>query len=233
MPRPPEYEEVSAGPDRGITLNDVDRVLYHAEFSSLMDGFGNGYVEREEDIYVLLRDGTAYHHAWDFPFTDLHVDVSRQREPDRWFTWHEDRGTLTLTQTGGPDAGEQVDVSDARRLMPAPQGYAPDHTYYYLDIGAGGGRSDREFAFSADGTLRYSRSGFVAGNVGTSYIIAAGEDDDAVSVSDYAFDGYTLRINGPQGDERHFAALIDGHDPDRPDEIIIDGQVHWLREDQQ
>ena len=233
MPRPPQYEEVFAGPDKGISLSEVDRVLYQAEFSSLMDGFGNGYVAREEDIYVLLRDGTAYRHTWNFPFTDLDLDVSRQREQAHWFTWRSDGGTLTLTQTGGPDAGAEIDVSDARRLVPAPPGYAPDQTYYFLNIGVGGARSDREYAFSPDGTLRHSRGGFVAGNFGTSYIIAAGDGDDAVSVSNYAFDGYTLRIDGPQGEERHFAALLDGHDTNRPQEIIIDGQVHWLREDEQ
>jgi len=233
MLRPPEYEEVFAGPDQGIARGEVDRVLYQAEFSNLMDGFGNGYVEREEDIYVLLRDGTAYRHIWNFPFTDLDVDVSRQREPDRWFTWREHWGTLKLTHTGGPDAGREIDVSAALRLMPAPQGYALDQTYYFIDIGMGGGRSDREYAFSADGRLHYSRSGFVAGNFGTSFIIAAGDSNNTAAVAAYAFDGYALLIDGPQGQERHFAALIDDHDPDQPDEIIIDGQVHWLREDEQ
>lgn len=230
MLRPLDYAEAFAGPGAGIALGDVERVLYDAEFANRMYGFGNGYTQRDEDIYVLLRDGTAYRHEWNFAFTDLDVDRSRQREPDRWFTWQDSGGAVTLTQTGGLDAGEEIDVSEVRLLVPMPQGQVLDQTYYYLNVGMGGGRSDREYAFSADGQLQYSRSGFVAGNFGTSYIIVAGNSGDETSTSSYAFDGYTLLIDGPEGQERHFVALIEGQDPGRPEEIIIDGQVHWLRE---
>lgn len=230
MLRPLDHAEAFAGPGAGLAPGDVERVLYDAEFASRMDGFGNGYTQRDEDIYVLLRDGTAYRHEWNFAFTDLDVDLSRQREPDRWFTWQDSGGTVTLTQSGGLDAGEDVDLSKARLLMPVPQGQMLDATYYYLSVGMGGGRSDREYAFSAEGKLDYSSSGFVAGNFSTSFIIVAGDNGDEVSTSTYAFDGYTMLINGPEGEERHFVALIDGQDLRRPEEIIIDGQVHWLRE---
>jgi hypothetical protein len=230
MPRPLDYAEAFAGPGAGIALSDVERVLYDAEFANRMDGFGNGYTHRDEDIYVLLRDGTAYRHEWNFAFTDLAVGLSRQREPERWFTWQDNGGTVTLTQTGGLDAGVEIDMSEARRLMPVPEGQRLDETYYYLNVGMGGGRSDREYAFSTDGQLHYSRSGFVAGNFGTSYIIVAGDSGDEVSISSYEFNGYTLLIDGQ---ERHFVALPDGEDPGRPGQIIIDGQVHWLREDDQ
>lgn len=231
MLRPLEYEEAFAGPGAGMAMGDIDRVLYDAEFSNRMDGFGNGYTQRDEDIYVLLRDGTAYRHEWNFAFTDLDVALSRQREPDRWFTWQDSWGAITLTQSGGIDQGTQIDVTDARRLAPVPAGQNLDQTYYYLNVGMGGGRSDREYAFSPDGQVQYSRSGFVAGNFGTSYIIVAGSSDDDTVTSAYAFDGYTMLIDGPQGQERHFVARIDGQDAARPEEIIIDGQVHWLRED--
>ncbi|ODT70794.1 MAG: hypothetical protein ABS75_11270 [Pelagibacterium sp. SCN 63-23] len=230
MLRPPEYEEAFAGPGEGISMSDVDRVLYAAEFNSRIDGFGNGYTQRDEDIYVLLRDGTAYRHAWNFAFTDLDIDLSRQREPDRWFSWRDSWGTVTLTQTGGLDAGEEIDLSNASRLMPVPQGQLLDGTYYYLNVGMGGRRSDRDYAFSANGELVHTRGGFVAGNFGTSYIIVSGDSD--VAASRYTFDGYTLLIDGPDGEERHFVALIDGQDSNRPEEIIIDGQVHWLRKDE-
>lgn len=230
MLRPLEFDEAFAGPGEGIAMSELDRVLYDAEFSNRMDGFGNGYTQRDEDIYVLLRDGTAYRHEWNFAFTDLDIDLSREREPGNWFTWQEHWGTVTLTRTGGLDAGEEIDLSEARRLMPVPEGQMLYQTYYYLNVGMGGGRSDREYAFSADGQVQYSRSGFVAGNFGTSYIIVAGSGADEVSVSTYAFDGYTLLIDGPEGEERHFVALIDGQNSDQPEEVIIDGQVYWLRE---
>lgn len=230
MLRPPEYEEAFAGPGQGLSMGDIDRVLYAAEFNNRMDGFGNGYTQRDEDIYVLLRDGTAYRHDWNFAFTDLDVDLSRQREPDRWFSWRDSWGTVTLTQTGGLDAGEEIDLSNASRLMPVPQGQMLDGVYYYLNIGMGGRRSDRDYAFSADGQLVHTRGGFVAGNFGTSYIIVSGDSDSATSR--YTFDGYTLLIDGPDGEERHFVALIEGQDSSRPEEIIIDGQVHWLRKNE-
>lgn len=231
MLRPPEYEEAFAGPGQGMAMGEIDRVLYAAEFSNRIDGFGNGYTQRDEDIYVLLRDGTAYRHAWNFAFTDLDVDLSRQREPDRWFSWRDSWGTVTLTRTGGLDAGEAIDLSNASRLMPIPQGQLLDGVYYYLNVGMGGRRSDRDYAFSADGELVHTRGGFVAGNFGTSYIIVSGDSD--VATSRYTFDGYTLLIDGPDGKERRFVALIEGQDSNRPEEIIIDGQVHWLRKDDQ
>lgn len=229
MLRPLEYDEAFAGPGAGIATGDIDRVLYDAEFQNRIDGFGNGYIQRREDIYVLLRDGTAYRHEWNFAFTDLDVALSHEREPERWFAWRESWGSLTLTQTGGLDAGTEIDLSDARRLMPAPQGQRLGSTYYYLNVGMGGGRSDRDYAFALDGQVVHRRGGFVAGNFGTSYIIATGGDE--VTASNYTFDGYTLLIDGPEGQERHFTALVEGQDANRPEEIIIDGQVHWLRED--
>lgn len=229
MLRPPAYEEAYAGPGQGIAMADVDRVLYDAEFSNRLDGFGNGYTDRREDIYVLLRDGTAYRHEWNFAFTDLDVAVSRKREPDRWFSWDDRWGTVTLTQTGGMVEGEKIDLSKARRLAPVPEGQRLEATYYYLNVGMGGGRSDRDYAFSADGQVVHTRGGMVAGNFGTSYIIAAGQDD--VSRSTYRFDGFTLLIDGPNGPERHFVALLDGDDANQPEEIVIDGRVHWLRKD--
>ncbi|WEJ34106.1 hypothetical protein [Devosia sp. SD17-2] len=231
MLRPPEYEEAFAGPGQGIAMSDIDRVLYAAEFNNRIDGFGNGYTDRDEDIYVLLRDGTAYRHEWNFAFTDLDVDLSRQREPDHWFSWRESWGNVTLTQTGGLDAGDEIDLSNASRLMPVPQGQRLDGAYYYLNVGMGGRRRDRDYTFSSDGQLVHTRGGFVAGNFGTSYIIVTGDSD--VASSRYAFDGYTLLIDGPDGEERRFVALIEGQDSNQPEEIIINGQVHWLRKDDQ
>jgi hypothetical protein len=229
MLRPLDFVEAYAGPGQGISVETIERVLYDAEFSNRIDGFGNGYTQRDEDIFVLLRDGTAYRHEWNFAFTDLNLELSRQRERDRWFTWRETGGTVIVTQTGGLDAGSEIDLSEARRLMPLPPGHTLDATFYYLNVGMGGSRSDRDYVFTADGELRHTRSGFVAGNFGTSYIIVAGEGGNQDSLSSYAFDGYTLLVDGPEGQERHFVALIDGQDVDRPQEIIIDGQVHWLR----
>ncbi|KAA0968145.1 hypothetical protein FPY71_17600 [Aureimonas fodinaquatilis] len=227
--RPPEYEEAFAGAGKGIAEKDIDRVLYDGRFENRLDGFGNGYTDRQESIYVLLRDGTAYRHEWNFAFTDLNVELSRQREPGKWFSWSESSGSLKLTTAGGVDAGGEIDLSEARGLMPVPPGQTWDQTYYYLNVGMGGVRRDRDYAFASNGQLVHKRGGFVAGNFGVNYIIVAGEPD--IATSRYSFDGYTLLIDGPDGQERHFAAIFEDDAASAPEEIIIDGQVHWMRKD--
>ncbi len=230
MLRPPEFEEAFAGPGAGIAMGDVDRVLYSADFTNRLDGFGNGYTDRQEDIYVLLRDGTAYRHDWSFAFTDLDVALSRHREPERWFTWSDHWGEVTLVQTGGFDEGRQIDLSDARRLAPIPTGQRLSKTYYFLNVGRGGARRDREYVFAEDGNVTYTRGGFIAGNFGTSFITIVPGDDEPSRLA-YRFEGFTMVIDGPEGSERHFAAMIDGDDPNAPEELLIRGQVYWDRDD--
>ncbi|KKB10167.1 hypothetical protein VE26_00805 [Devosia chinhatensis] len=226
MIRPLEFDEAYAGPGAGIAMSDVDRVLYDAEFSNRLDGFGNGYVDRREDIYVLLRDGSAYRHEWSFPFTDLDVERSRLREPGRWFTWHEDGNAVRLTATGGWQMGVDILVEGAQRLVGFPRP-ALSGTYYYLQVGMGGTRQDKRYAFSADNTLVYSRGGFVAGNVGTSYIIVNGPDAPETEAR-YRVEDFALVLEVEGETERHFLAVPEAAGGDLPDTILIDGQAYWL-----
>lgn len=228
MLRPLEFDEAFAGPGAGIAMGEIDRVLYAADFTNRMDGFGNGYTDRQEDIYVLLRDGTAYRHDWGFAFTDLDVALSREREPERWFTWSNNWGEVSVTRTGGLGEGEVIDLSDAQRIVPLPEGQTLDQTYYYLNVGMGGARRDRDYVFMPDGSVIHTRGGFVAGNFGTSYIIVSPGED--VSSSTYRFEGFTLVIEGPDGEERKFAAMIDGDDANVPEELLIGGEVYWVRD---
>lgn len=223
--RPPEFEEAYAGPGQGIALNEVDRVLYQSSFDNRLDGFGNGYIEREEAIYVLLRDGSAYRHDWSFPFTDLDVALSRQREPDHWYGWSETGEGLLLT---GPDETEEeiIDLTKAQVL----QAFTPrtiEAEYYYLQIGMGGSRQDRRYVFAKDGTVLYRRGGFVAGNVGTSYIIVNGTDDPEVRAR-YRFEDYALILETAEREERHFLAMPRSADAALPDTLLIDGTAYWL-----
>lgn len=227
VPRPLSLEEAYAGPGRGVKAGDVDRVLYAVNFDTRMDGFGNGYVDRGEEIYVLLRDGTAYRHEWSFPFTDFAVDLSRQREPERWFHWTEEDGKVALRATSGTDRADVVDLSDALALRPwASPTLGGD--YRYLQIGAGGVRRDRRFDFSADGTVVYSQGGFVAGNFGTSYMIVTGSDAPEATVR-YRIEDYALVLVTPQGEERRFLAVPVAADGTPPDTLLIDGTAFWLK----
>lgn len=228
MTRPPEAEEVYAGPDKGIAAADVEKVIYKGDFMPTMDGFGNSYTLRTEDTYVLLKSGTAYRHDWPFSFSDLDVEASRRREPERWFEWDASGDDVTLTPT---DGGEVVVVENPDELEPMPS--APfDHEYYFLNVGSGGLRQDRTYEFGTDGWVTHTRGGFVAGNVATSYVIVTSDREDRVR-SRYRFDGYTLILENEKGEtERHFFAAIDsGSWWGQPKNVIVDGQAYWTRED--
>ena len=221
-PRPPELAELLAAPGPRITPDKVERVLYTAEFSTRLDGAGNGYLDRQEHIWVLLRDGTAMRHDWPVPFGDLALDMSRAREPDRWFTWAEHGKNVVLTAADGTT----LELSDADRLLPMPEGGAISGRWAMTDIAIGGLRRDRSFDFAADGTLLHSSDSFVGGRVGTSFITSAlGPEQETRSA--YRFEGHALILTGPEGEERHFAARLADGDPAAPDDLIIDGRVYW------
>ncbi|SIQ89874.1 hypothetical protein SAMN05421641_1175 [Paracoccus thiocyanatus] len=221
-PRPPELAELLAAPGPRIAPADVDRVLYTAEFSPRLDGAGNGYLDRQEDIWVLLRDGTAMRHDWPVPFGDLALDMSRAREPQRWFTWVQRDGAVVLTAADGTT----LDLSGAERLLPMPEGRAITGTWAMTDIAMGGLRRDRSFDFAGDGTLLHGSDSFVGGRVGTSFITSPlGPEQQTRSA--YRFQGYALILIGPEGEERHFAARLADGDPAAPDDLVIDGRVYW------
>ncbi|MGE8106636.1 hypothetical protein ACQKP1_23390 [Allorhizobium sp. NPDC080224] len=226
MLRPLEFDEAYAGPNAGIKVREIDRVLYDSSFDNRLDGFGNGYIDRREDIYVLLKDGRAYRHQWSFPMTDLNVELSIQREPERWFTWSERDAQVVLTPTDPERRGQTVTIENPQRLMafdPRPI----DAAYYYLQVGMGGVRQDRRFAFSAEGTVTYSRSGFVAGNVGTSYIISSGQRD-ADTQAQYRIEDFALILENGDQIERRFLAVPETADQTHPDTLIIGGTAYWL-----
>lgn len=223
--RPPEIDEVRAAPGQGIAPDRIDRVLYDAAFETRMDGFGNGYVHRREDVYVLLRDGSAWRHDWPFPPPDLDIGVSRRREPEKWFTWSEAGDAVILTPKDG-DPAESIDLSSARQLEPMPQDARLDATFRYTSISMMGLRQDQHLTFSADGTVLYRRDAFAGGNVGTSFVTAT-LGPGAEGRSRYRFDGYGLILEGSEGEERHFFARMAGSDARLPEDIILDGQIFW------
>ncbi|EKF61552.1 hypothetical protein QWE_00070 [Agrobacterium albertimagni AOL15] len=229
MLRPLEFDEAYGGPNAGIAVSQIDRVLYDSSFGNRLDGFGNGYVDRREDVYVLLRDGRAYQHQWSFPFTDLDVELSEQREPKRWFTWRERAAQVVLTPLDNKRGGETVTIENPQHLV----AFAPrpiDADYYYLQVGMGGVRQDRRFAFSADGTVTYSRSSFVAGNVGTSYIISSGPKDPDTNAR-YRIEDFALILETDDRTERRLLAVPEGADKTHPDTLIIGGAAYWLDAD--
>ena len=102
-----------------------------------------------------------------------------------------------------------------------------DADYYYLQVGMGGMRQDRRFAFSQDGTVTYSRGGFVAGNLGTSYIIVNGAENPDTTAR-YRIEDFALILERDSETERRFLAVLESADQSLPDTMLIDGTAYWL-----
>ncbi|WP_211882159.1 hypothetical protein, partial [Plastoroseomonas hellenica] len=227
-PRPLTAAEANAGPGRGIAPTDVERVLYTARFQTMPDGLGNMYTDRDECVYVLLRDGSAYRHSWSFPFSDLDLGLSRRREPGRWLRWHRDGEAVLLEDA----EGRHVDLNRARQLLPLTPGTRFDHHYYLLNVGMGGFRRDRAYTFRSDGTVTLSASNLVAANLGPNGYIAATRPGSRSEVR-YAFDGFVLTLTDAEGRaERRFVAQFAApQNGVPPSDLIIGGEVHWTRDE--
>ena len=223
--RPPEANEMRAAPGQGVAPEQMESVLHDATFENRIDGFGNGYVERSEAIYVLLHDGQAWRHDWPFPPSDLDAAASQRREPEKWFEWSDAGGAITLTsQTSEEAAG--IDLSRANALVPMPEGALLEATYNYTSIGMMGLQRHQTLAFSLDGTLRHSRDALAGGNVGTSFVTATLGAGAEVQ-SRYRFENYALVLDGPAGETRHFFASFEGSDPDQPEDVVLNGAIFW------
>lgn len=225
-PRPLTPAAANAGPGRGIAPADVERVLYTARFQTMLDGLGNMYTDRDERLYVLLRDGSAYRHAWSFPFSDLDLALSHRREPGRWLHWRRDGEAILLQDADG----RRIDLNQPRQLLPLAPGTRFDHHYYLLNVGMGGFRRDRAYIFRSDGTVTLSASNLVAANLGPNGYIAATRPGTQ-SLARYAFDGFALTLTDADGNtERRFVAQFDAPpDGAAPNDLVLGGEIYWTR----
>jgi hypothetical protein len=245
--RPPSAQEANAGPDKGIQTKDVENIAYKADVRTSIDGFGNLYSDRNEDTYVLLKDGTAYHYHWRFPFTDLNVALSKHREPGNWYRWRQDGKNLVLTATGGADAGQTKTVSDTSALTPFRPGARLGKAFKFLHVGMMGVRRERDWVFRRDGTLDLNKSNIVAGqtfagaNIGASgpgVAYSGGGNASLLVVGRpneqrlrYRIDGYVLEVTGDDGAvERHFIARFGDDKADDPDMLYLGGEMLWDRD---
>jgi hypothetical protein len=245
--RPPSVQEAYAGPGKGIQMKDVERIAYKSDVRMLFDGLGNLYTDRNEDTYILLKDGTAYHHHWHFPFTDLNVALVKHREPGRWYRWRQDGKNLLLIATGGEDAGQTTTVSDTSSLTPFPPGALLDKAFKFLHVGMMGVRRERDYVFRRDGTLELDKSNIVAGRTfgggninvsgpGTAY--SGGGNGSIIVVGRpnqlrlrYRIDGYILELTTGDGAvERYFIARFDDDKANDPELLYLGGEMLWDRD---
>jgi hypothetical protein len=247
--RPPNAQEANAGPGKGIQMGEVEKIAYKSDVRMGIDGFGNLYSDRNEDTYILLKDGTAYHHHWRFPFTDLNVALVKYREPWNWYRWRQEGKDLVLTAAGGEHAGKTKTVSGAGLLKPFPPGALLHKAFKFLHVGMMGVRRERDYVFRRDGTLDLHKSNIVAGrtfagpNIGASgpgfaysgganasLIVAGRPNEQRVR---YRIDGYVLELTADDGEvQRHFIGRFDFDDDnaDGPGLLYLGGEMLWDRD---
>jgi hypothetical protein len=244
--RPPAAEEANAGPGKGIRMRDVERVAYKLD-RRMSFSLGSYSMERKEDTYILLKDGTAYRHHWRFPFTDLDVALTKRRDSANWYRWRQEGENLLLTATVGEHKGQTTTVSGAGSLTPFPPGALLGKTFQFMDVSAVGVRLERDYAFHRDGTIDLHKSNLFAGqtapgaNIGASgpgvaytggpnaSLIVTGRPDN--QHLRYKIDGYVLELTTDDGTvERQFIARFGDDNADDPHSIYIGGQLLWDRD---
>jgi hypothetical protein len=247
--RPPSAEEAHAGPGKGIQLRDVEDVVYILDRRTSFGAFGGFSMDRNEETYVLLKDGTAYRHHWRFPFMDLNVDVVKRRDAPNWFRWQQNGKDLLLTTTGGAYAGQTTTLSGYVALTPFPPGTRLDKAFQFMHVSASGVRQDRDYVFHRDGTVELYRSSLFAGQTfgGGANISATGPgvayhgggpNGSMLAIGPsterrvrYQIDGYVLELTADNGAvERHFIARFGDDTADNPKTLYLDGLLLWDRD---
>jgi hypothetical protein len=246
--RPPAAGEANAGPAKGIRMGDVERVAYKLDRRMSLSR-GSYSMERNEDTYILLKDGTAYRHHWLFPFTDLDLAVVKRRDAANWYRWRQDGEKLLLTATGGGHEGRTMTVSGAISLTPFPPGALLGKAFQFLDVSAIGVRRERDYVFHRDGTIDLHKSSLFAGqtiagpNIGASgpgVAYTGGPNASLIVVGRpnnqrlrYRIDGYVLELTADDGAvERQFIARFGDDKADDPQSIYIGGQMLWDRDEE-
>jgi hypothetical protein len=245
--RPPTAQEANAGPGKGIPVKDIEKVAYKSDLRTSLDLRGGVHMERDEDTYLLLKDGTAYHYPWGFPFTDLDVVLVKRRQPGLWFHWRLDGKDLVLTPMDGAKNTKPRTVEDVSTLDPFPPGATLEQTFEFLHVSGIGARRDRKLAFHRDGRIDMHSSSLFAGHIGPSASIgvsgpgvafSGGNDSFLTAIGPkrerhlrYKIDGYVLELTADDGaKERHFIARMGDDDAKAPGLLYFNGAMHWKEE---
>ena len=242
--RPPTAQEANAGPGKGIPAKDIEKVAYKSDLRTSLDLRGGMHMERDEDTYLLLKDGTAYHYPWGFPFTDLDVALVKRRQPGLWYRWRLDGKDLVLTPMDGAKNSKPTTVKDVSALSPFPPGTTLERTFEFLQVTGIGARSDRKMVFHRDGRIDIYSSSLFAGHIGPSASIgvsgpgvafSGGNDSFLTAIGPkrerhlrYTIDGYVLELTADDGvKERRFIARMGGDDGKGSGLFYFSGAMHW------
>jgi hypothetical protein len=243
--RPPDAAEVNAGPDKGLPAGQIEAVLFREQVQVGMNPTGGTFTDRNEESFLLLKDGTAYRYEFDYPPTDLDADQVRRRAPQDWSRWERPDQKYVMTAA----AGEKADLPSFTVLKPFPPDARLDRGYYYLNVFQGGVTRRIDLVFRPDGTFERHQGGsyFMQSPVGT------GPDGGSVGVYSggmgavmsengfsmggalksrdsagrYRLDGYTLQLRADDGTVTRLRIGVPGDDLAAPDTLNIGGTSYW------
>ncbi|WP_225770094.1 hypothetical protein [Inquilinus sp. Marseille-Q2685] len=243
--RPPDAAEVNAGPDKGLPADRIEAMLFREQFQVGMNPGGGTYTDRNEETFLLLKDGTAYRYAFDYPPTDLDVDQVRRRAPQDWSRWERPDQKYVMTAA----AGERADLPSFTVLKPFPPDARLDRSYYYLNVSQGGVTTRIDLVFRPDGTFERHQGGsfFMQSMVGTgpdggsvgvySGGMGAVMTENGFSVGGalksrdsagrYRLDGYTLQLTADDGTVTRLRIGVPGDDVVAPETLNIGGTSYW------
>jgi len=243
--RPPSAAEAYAGPGKGIPADQIEAMLFREQFQVGINPTGGSYTDRNEETYLLLKDGTAYRYAFDYPPTDLDAAQVRRRAPQDWSRWERPDRNYVMTAA----AGERADLPSFTVLKPFPPDARLDHAYYYLNVSMGGVTTRIDIVFRRDGTFERHEGGsfFMHSLAGT------GPDGGSVGVFNggmgavmnengfsmggalksrdtaghYRLDGYTLQLTADDGTVTRLRIGVSEGDVAAPDTLNIGGSSYW------
>ncbi|MGO4725786.1 MULTISPECIES: hypothetical protein [unclassified Inquilinus] len=244
--RPPSAEEVYAGADKGVPADQIEAVLFREQFQIGINPMGGGtYTDRNEESYLLLKDGTGYRYDFAYPPTDLDAAQVRRRAPQDWSRWEHPDDTYVMTAAAGPKA----DLPSFTVLKPFPADARLDHSYYYLNVSQGGVTTRITYVFRPDGTFERHQSGSFfmhslagtgpdGGSVGGSgggFGAVMNENGFSVggatkshdSAGRYRLDGYALQLTAEDGTVTRLRIGVAVGDAAAPDTLNIGGTSYW------
>jgi hypothetical protein len=187
-------QEVKTKPGVGLLLNAIEGVYFHQTVQNRMDGFGNSYVDRNSDTYLLLKDGTAYNYNWGFTPQDFNAAYSKREEPKNWEHWQRKNGSYVLTDS----TGKQTDLNYFSRINPLPKGSKLNRSYDYLTVRATS-QSSSLLGFNADGTFLTTNSTPLVGGLVANGSVYSTPPDSSQTKGRYEIDGYTLTFTTSDG----------------------------------
>ncbi|WP_342235869.1 hypothetical protein [Inquilinus sp. OTU3971] len=248
--RPPDAAEVNAGPDKGLPAGQIEAMLFREQFQVGMNPTGGTFTDRNEESFLLLKDGTAYRYEFDYPPTDLDADQVRRRAPQDWSRWERPGDKYVMTAA----AGEKADLPSFTVLKPFPPDARLDRSYYYLNVFQGGVTRRIDLVFRPDGTFERHQGGsfFMQSMAGTGpdggSVGVAGGGFAAVtnengfsamgalksrdSAGRYRLDGYTLQLMADDGTVTRLRIGVPGDDLVAPDTLNIGGTSYWDSEEE-